>query len=175
MLAGFIATIGMHTKVSSHGIIKYLVRYLIFWFPAFLAGLLFSTPGSTPDMLSFVVIILFGLIMIAGWCVTTGIHARFSPHRAFAMLSLYFGLSMLVVRFYYMGNLRPLFGVHSVTVAGIFSYVPLDAFLQMILDFNVQHEVYIIIGITVLNLIGWLMGMLYRWHNPNPYRPVIKR
>jgi len=173
ILAGWIAIVAIHSKVPSHSALKYLSRYLMFWLPAFLAGLLFS-PSGTAGALSLVVRLLFGLIMIAGWCVTTGTHARVSPHRAFALLSLYFGLSLLVVRFHYMGDLRPLFGSHSVTAAGIFSYVPLDAFLQMILDFNIQHEVYIIIGISILNLFAWLMGMLYRWHNPNPYRPRIK-
>ena len=150
---------------------KYFLRYLVLWLPAFLAALLFNNSGLP----SIVLQLFLGVAMLVGWAVNTGMAARLYPRAAMALVLFYFGASLIAVRFHYTGQLRRLFGAHSVTAAGIFSYVPLDVFLQKILYFNIRHEVYIIVGITLLCLFGWLMGMLYRWHNPDPYRPRIKR
>jgi hypothetical protein len=99
--------------------------------------------------------------------------ARFYPRNMLAAIMLYFGAGITLTALLYSGQLRSL-PANSRVIAGIFSYTPLDIFLRKMLDFNIMHEAYIISGITALCLFGWLLGLLYRYHNPDPQRPRIE-
>lgn len=148
---------------------KYLLRYLIFWAPALLLSLFFR--ADTP--ISHILQLFFGFFLLFGWAVNTGMAAYAYPRRMLGALLLYTGANLLLINMQYMGLLSFL-GRNSRAVTGILSYTPLDIFLQKLLDFKIPHELYITAAIAILSFAGWLLGILYRYHNPDPYRPKIQ-
>jgi hypothetical protein len=138
---------------------KYLLRYIVFWLPALAVSLWAHwNRGASLEAAS----LFFGFFMLFGFAVNSGMAARFHPRHTIAAILFYFGGSIILTTLVYTGQLRQLLGTQARTIAGIFSYVPLNAFLMRILDYNIPHEVYIISGLTALMLFGWLVGVICR-------------
>jgi len=101
--------------------------------------------------------------------------ARYYPRNTLACILFYMGISLILSEFLYNGTLHRYFGSAYYIVGGIFSYIPMDIFIQKTLDFRVQHELYVIAAIVIFCLIGWVSGILFRHHNPNPARPRMQK
>ena len=146
---------------------KYLIRYLVFWFPAFVASVFFSRPGNFSQLAQ----IFFGFFMLFGWAANTYMAARRYPSSTLTLLLFYSGSSLVLTDLQYKGTLRQLFGDAHYMVGGIFSYIPMDIFIQKTLDFKIQHEIYVIAVIVAFALLGWIAAILFRYNNPDPARP----
>ena len=150
---------------------KYLLRYLFYWAPAFLASLLLRDAGTAAQVLR----LFCAFFMLFGWAVNSGMAASREPRRTMAAILLYLGFALLMVNALYTGALQSRLGSAGVVLGGIFSYTPLEAIVDKMRDFRIPHEYYLTLGVAALCAIGWLLGLLYRFHNPDPSRPVIRK
>ena len=150
---------------------KYLLRYLVFWAPAFVVAVFFCNNTMPSQIAQF----FCAFFMLFGWLANTGMAARRYPRNTLTFILLYSGVSLILTELLYRDILRQYFGNAYYMVGGIFSYVPMDIIIQKTLDFKIQHETYIVAGIAAFCLIGWLFGLFISYHNPNPARPRIHK
>ena len=150
---------------------KYMLRYAVFWLPAFIVVIFLPESSSY----SFVARWFGAFFMIFGWGVNTGMAAVYRPRDTLSLLMIYFGVSLMLITGWYMGYLSRIFGRYwGQIISGAFSYIPLYALVRALLDFNIPHEIYAMGILTIFCLIGWLAGIVFRYLNPNPYRPKFK-
>lgn len=148
---------------------KYYLGYLAFLLPA-LAVSLFYNNNTTP---SIVLQWFCGFFMLFGFGVNTASAAYKYPRSAMSFILCYTGLNLLMATWLYSSS----YGTTQYTIlrhyAGALSYVPLEIMVDALLDFNIPHEVYIILLVAACCLIGFLFGVVRRRVIPNPYRPRI--
>ena len=150
---------------------KYLFRYLIFWLPAIVASYLLTSGEMMPQIVRW----FFGFFMLFGWGVNTAMFAYNNLRGALSFVLGYLGVNVLLI----MGLHHAPFGSASYRVfvhaAGLFTYRPLSMIYQMLLDFSIFQEMWIVLIVTGICLVGLLFGLLYRQIRPNPYRPTFIR
>ena len=147
---------------------KYWLRYLLFWAPAFLVACLYNNPSALSQSLQWT----FAVLLVTGWAVNTAMLAYHAPRTALSALLIYFGTHLLAITQLYRYS-----GAHDSLVrllCGAFSFTPLDVIVRALLDFTIPHELYIAFFLTAVCALGYLAGLFYCWHNPNPYRPRIR-
>jgi hypothetical protein len=150
---------------------KYMLRYLIFWAPAFLAACFFNNTSPLSQALQW----FFAFFMVLGWCVNTGMATYHHPRKMLSNLLLYLGVNLLLITFLYNINAGSVANRIIMRAIGIFSYTPLDIFVMRLLDYNIPQEVYVTFFLFLACLLSWLAAFIYRKLNPNPYRPRITK
>ena len=148
---------------------KYWLRYLIFWAPAFAVACFYNNGSSLSLALQWAL----ALLMVGGWAINTAMAAAYSPRKVLSALFMYLGAHLLIITTFYQhntGTRGPAFRL----LCGAFSFTPLDIIVTALLDFTIPHELYLAFFLTAVCALGYVAGLLYRWHNPNPYRPRIR-
>lgn len=172
---------------------KYLIRYLIFWAPAVIAAYVLGGDGAAlalrhffdrlpledPALTAQIAVVgiqwFFAFFMLIGWGINTGMWAYHRPYGALTAVFVYAGFNVLAASIVYATDYRS--GTHIVlrAVGGFFSYKPLEVLLNILKDFRIAAEFVIIAIITACCLLGFVIGILQRRVNPDPYSPRIIR
>lgn len=151
---------------------KYLLRYFIFWLPAFAVAVLYA--NATP--LSHILQWFFGFFMLFGWSVNTGMAAYHQPRAALSALLAYMGVVTMITVVLYTTSFRDTLHIVARLFGGVALYWPMGIILKSIqLLGNKPWELVLLLVLGSCCLIGYLVGLLQRRSNPNPYRPRINR
>jgi len=148
---------------------KYIVRYLIFWLPATIIFYFFNNSSMLSQVLQW----FFAFFMLLGWSVNTGMAAYYYPRKVLALIFGYAGVNILLIVAWYKTYYHSALNNFLLYFGGLFSYNPLDVFIQALLDFNIYHELFVTGFLVLCCVIAYIVAMVYRHFNPNPYRPRI--
>lgn len=152
---------------------QYAVRYVVFWLPALLVSYFFSNQSMTSQVLQW----FFAFFLLLGWSVNTGMAAYNFPRATLSLWLAYTGLHILAITSLYAAPYGS--GRYTVlkAVSGFLSYRPLRIFTRVLEGLVPQFppELCILGGLSACCLIGYLIGLVQRRVNPNPYRPRILR
>jgi len=148
---------------------KYYIRYLVFLAPAALVCCFFNNMSKASQILQ----LIFAVFMLFGWAINTGMAAYNYPRRTLSAMFLYYGINLLVITALYRMVIAQGFRRIVYKLAGITSFTPMNPIMRFLLGFNIPQEVYVTTFIFILLFIAWIIGVIYRRHHPNPYRPRI--
>jgi len=157
---------------------KYISRYLFLWLPAITLAYIFTVLNSPHSALSQSMPAqlaqwLCVIIMLIGWSANTGMSAYYYPRNTFSLLLTYYSICLILVTLFYRERFDSSIKVYLDIAAGLFSYKPLDILERTLIDFNMQHRLVILHIIVACNFIGYIIGVIARIMNPNPYRPKL--
>lgn len=148
---------------------KYYFGYLVFLLPALMVAMIYSNNTQLSIALQW----FFGFFMLFGFGVNTSSAAYRYPRSAMSFILLYTGINLLAATWLYSSSYGTLQYEMLRRYGGALSYVPLEIMVDALLDFNIPHEVYVILTVTACCLIGFVFGVVRRRVNPDPCRPTI--
>lgn len=148
---------------------KYILRYLIFWLPAAITFYVYHNSSMLSQVLQW----FFAFFMLLGWAVNTGMAAYHYPRKVLSLIFGYTGVNVLLTVILYRSFTGTTLHYVMGNFGGLFSYNPLDVFVMAIVDFNISHELYVLGFLVACCLLAYIIAIIYRWMNPNPYRPRI--
>lgn len=162
---------------------KYLFRYLIFWLPAAVVAYLFTRGmpwshliGDTapwhqiPQWFT-------AFFMVFGWSANTGMAAYHYPRATLSALLCYTGFNILITVTMYTVGSEGALGSLLWSFGGILSFKPLSIFVTTLKSLRPPWpwEMILLCGLVACMAIGFIVGLVQRRVNPNPYSPRIRR
>ena len=147
---------------------RYFLRYLFFLTPALLVSLFFRNAGTVSQALQW----FTAFFMVLGWTVNTSVSAYHYPQEVFGLMLVYTGVNLVLINLVYHNTWGSRSGWLG-ELMGAMSFTPLQILVRALIDFNIQQEVYVLIGLLACCALGYLSGLLARRIYPNPYRPRI--
>jgi hypothetical protein len=150
---------------------KYLLRYLIFWAPAFLAACFFNNASMPSQILQW----FFAFFMIFGGAVNTAMAANRYPKEAISDLLIWLGVNLFAITMLYEYNNNPATRTLFLRLGGATSFTPLDIVVTALLDFDIPHEMFITVFLFCTCFVGFLAGLIYRRSHPSPYSPKLSK
>jgi len=146
---------------------KYIIRYLIFWLPAVLVAYFYNRPDTASHIAQW----FAAFIMLFGWSINTGMCAYYFPRRTLALILMYLGVSVLVIIWMYSAPYASATHNWLRLWGGVLNFKPLEILLMAILEFNVRHELVVTYTLGAFCLLGYIVGIIYRYIRPDPYKP----
>ena len=151
---------------------KFLLRYLIFWLPAAAAAYFFNNASDLSQILQW----FFSFFMVFGWSVNTGMAAYHFPRSTLSALLTYTGFHILIIITMYTAYSGSGLSILLRKAGGLFSYNALDIMVQALRPFpELDWEMVVTLFLACCCAVGFLIGLLHRRINPDPYSPRIRK
>jgi hypothetical protein len=125
---------------------------------------------NNSSMLSQTLQWFFAAFMIFGWGLNSAMAAYKLPRQTLAAALTYLGVNILIAVGIYSYGIGGLLR----SLGGILSFTPLDILIVALLDFTIPHELYIVVTLFCVCVLGWVAGVFYRRIHPDPYRPRMR-